>query len=583
MKTKEYVIFYAALLAALMSGCNNPSGSSPDEETQENTVEIGVGMGGNLTLTGGGTIYKDREPSRLTLRVSDEGWTGLAWSVDGRSLGTGESLTIRAADYAEARHTVALSGLRDGVSYGTAIPVLVTREWPAVTWTQTAEDSSLTAFDLAAWQGNKGPAETWSLSVLEQDTAYFAVRKPAGALISIQNPLGGEVRKAEPGETLDGSFADSLQDLFAVSPGADALFGEGECSFTLTVSEPGKQNKNVKVSVAVRPVLTGVAVFRRNSEGGLTRITVANVADHANTLYAGHKAASFPAWGIDFAQVQNLSTALKWLDSYAQSGTADIPAEYLIRVEADEAMPKTLLSCHMNGSTPLAEYVRIRVRGYGGERRITHDPLNIHTGHVQKEGGGMSAHEAFWSIGPVSTSSSYVPNHLEVRLENNVTIDAAAGTNPYFPYPFGGPLIGSMIHVSRGNTLVMEAGSKLTRFTVPPQFLNKPVTHMGTVARNYQFTAVVVEGVFELRGGELSGIKGEGNLVFCQTVYGSSPGKFYYYGGVFSGNKSNAEGSTMAEGNKVVVESDLVAISIADIDLVDPNLVNVTDDRFRGQ
>ncbi|MDR0668909.1 MAG: hypothetical protein LBF95_02405 [Treponema sp.] len=84
-----------------------------------------------------------------------------------------------------------------------------------------------------------------------------------------------------------------------------------------------------------------------------------------------------------------------------------------------------------------------------------------------------------------------------------------------------------------GNTLVMEAGSKLTNYT-----------QKGSV--NYDLTAVTVRGgVFELRGGEPSNITGRGNLVLCYEANSGIPaGQFIYDGGVFSGNT----GDTIAIG-----------------------------------
>jgi hypothetical protein len=452
------------------------------------------------------------------------------------------------------------------------VSVTIARERPAVTWTQTADDSSLTAFDLAAWQGESGPVETWALSVLEQPVMYFAARKPPTAEITVQGVTGGAVSKAGPGETLDGSVADETLDLFTVTLSGDPLFGEAACSFTLELTEPGKQPKTVKVTSAARPNLTGVAVFHRIADGSLARITVANAKAHANTLYTDHKDKGFPApglglsettgWGIDFAYVQNLSTALKWLDNYAQSGTGtDNMAEYLVRVEADEAMPKTLLTCRMNASTGiLAEYVKIRIRGYGGERKITHDPAKIDNTAVTKDSGGLSSNTAFLSIGP-KTNSYYVPNHLAVHLENNITIDAAGGTNPYFPYRMNDPRIVSMIAVSQGNTLVMEAGSKLTNY----KYISTYDPDYSYSSRMYDNTAVEIlkGGVFEWRGGEISKILGDGCIVLCnlETKFGDLPdGAFYYSGaGLMYGNTAD---------------------KIAMGDYWNPTLYDVTDPQF---
>jgi hypothetical protein len=144
----------------------------------------------------------------------------------------------------------------------------------------------------------------------------------------------------------------------------------------------------------------------------------------------------------------------------------------------------------------------------------------------------MPAHEAFLSIGPY-TNGTYVLNHLAVHLENNITIDAVAGKNPRFPNRFTDPFITSMIAVSLGNALVMEAGSKLTNYfyTITPLY------------PSYDQTAVYIlrGGVFEWQAGEISNILGHGNLVLCALADSGMPdGAFYYYGaGLMYGNTAD--------------------------------------------
>jgi hypothetical protein len=271
----------------------------------------------------------------------------------------------------------------------------------------------------------------------------------------------------------------------------------------------------------VRPNLTGAAVFHRGADGTLSRITAANAEAHANNLYATHKAAgTFPAWGIDFIGVINLSTALKWLDNYALSGTGpNDMTEYLVRVEQDEVLPKTTISCRLNVTTLLAEHIRIRIRGYGGERIITHDPMDDTSGYVRKEGNSFSTNEGFLNICHGS--------NLAVHLEKNITIDA--GTWTFYPAAGGLSYIKSIVYVGSGNTLVMEAGSKLANYT------NLPVENY----LHYDYTAVVVgdKGAFEWRGGEISNILGHGNLVYCYRNGSLQLGVFRYWGqGITQGN-----------------------------------------------
>jgi hypothetical protein len=385
-------------------------------------------------------------------------------------------------------------------------------------------------FDLSAWAGDGTPTENWSLNVMEQGEVYFAARKHSNTIINVTNKAGVYVSKARSGETVDGSTANSGMDIFTVSfSDPDAAFGEGAGSFTLEVSEAGRAvKKTVNVAIAVRPNLLGVAIFHRESNGRLTRITEENAGDHANSLYATHKAGTFPAWGIDFSTVANLSTALKWLDNYALSGNDPTDmAEYLVRVEQDEAMPKTMISCHMTNSQILAEYVRIRIRGYGGERIITHD-RSTDTGYVQKVVGSSLSHvQGFLGVGSLSTSGNYKPNYIAVHMENNITIDGEGGENTLFPSGESSPGINSMVSVSKGNTLVMETDSRLIRF--------KSSLSTGTFL---SFTPVYLEnGVFEFRGGEISDIlqPDDGNACIVSYSDNTTSRVIYYQNGYEGG------------------------------------------------
>ena len=358
---------------------------------------------------------------------------------------------------------------------------------PAAIWTQTQGDSAGVVFDLGAWTGQDSPNESWTLQAAEAETVYFAVRKAAAASITAVGQGADAVDQAEPGELMDGSRANELLAVFAVDT-SGAFFDPVEKRFTLAVSRGGQTVKTLSVTVKTGPNPTGVGLFRKGERGRWERITAQNVADHANSWYATHRSGGFPDWGIAIDDVTNLATALKWLDAYPRSGTPEQWEEYLVRVVADEALPKTTVSCYLNPNEALADYVRIRLRGYGAERRITHERTN--TSYVyQKDGSSYLPHgDGFLNIG-VKPNDYTGKNHLALHLED-LTIDAEEGADGNFPGSLG-PRISSMVYVGPNCALVMEEGSKLTGFN-------------GSGFSGYYPVYLYYYGRFELNGGALT-------------------------------------------------------------------------------
>ncbi|MDR0730657.1 MAG: hypothetical protein LBF63_03245 [Treponema sp.] len=528
-------------LFIMLGSCPNPV-EGPGE-TGGTSISIGFGPGGLVILREDGSnalegenlIWKDRDPSRLVLQLKSGGWTDISWYVDGNTKpeGTGPSITLEAFRYRETAHTLTFKASYNGVPQAAAIPFTITAHRAAdIVWTQTENDSSLTNFDLASWTGWGDSLETWELSVVEQPQVYFAVHKRPGQIITQGGTDGGRVRKAEPGITVDGSTADETLDIFTVDTG-DTLFAGGSRNFTLAVTEAGRtENKIVTVNIRVRPRPTGIALFYVENER-LTRITPGNAADYANTYYASHKAGTFPAWGMNFADVTNLATAIEWLNNYAKGGTAESWTEYLIRVEKDEALIKTAIHCY--GGMPFpelaADYVKIRLRGYGGERVLTHAD-NAENPLLEKKSENSSSGftrylymgYGFLNVGLQSGGSSNGLNHIALHLEENITIDAGGGTDQYFPGASGNN-IRSMVSVDKNCSFVMEPGSRLRNYAG---------VILATIS---DFCAVLVYkgGLFEMNGGELADIRCGINLVCLWD----NTSRFVYRAGTFSGNNSN--------------------------------------------
>lgn len=528
---KKLIVLFCAL-PLLLGSCPNPV---DDPQTGGTAISIGVGSGGLVVLREDGSnalvgenlIWRDRDPSRLTLGVRSGGWTDIKWYLDGANdpLGTGASITLEAFRYRETTHTLTFTALYNGAPQSAVIPFTVRALRAAdIVWTQTEDDSSLTNFDLASWTGWGDSLETWELSVVEQPLVYFAVHKRAGQTITPGGTDAARVAKAEPGAPVDGSQASETLDIFTVDTG-DTLFAGGSRNFTLAVTEPGKtENKIVTVSLRVQPRPTGIALFYVE-EGRLTRLTEQNAASYANGYYQAGA----------FTQVTNLATAIQWLNAYAKKGTPSSWTEYLIRVEKNEALAKTAVHCYGGMALPglAADYVRIRLRGYGGERVLTHDPASTDNPYLTKPGSDnigriFSMGDGFLNVGLHNTGSSgwFGLNHIALHLEENITIDAGGGLDINFPNMNSAPLIRGMVSVDKNCAFVMEPGSRLVNYEGSP--------YTSTISAT---CAVIVYdgGTFEMNGGELADIKCGVNLVFLNNTTAS----FVYRSGTFSGNNSN--------------------------------------------
>jgi hypothetical protein len=77
-----------------------------------------------ITLSKSGT--PSGTPATITLNA-DGSFSGIVWYVDGASKGSGTSLELKAADYAEITHSVTFTGWRNGTYLSSApIPFTVT-------------------------------------------------------------------------------------------------------------------------------------------------------------------------------------------------------------------------------------------------------------------------------------------------------------------------------------------------------------------------------------------------------------------------------------------------------------------------
>jgi hypothetical protein len=398
-----------------------------------------------------------------------------------------------------------------------------------VSYAQTKDNSARVLFDVDAWTEEEAE-EQWRLTVIEQGSVCFGVRKTPEQSIAVGGPSGAWVYQVPEGEAAEGSTAGAEFALFRVDT-AQILDG-GERSFTLTVTEPDKEPRTVQVSLEVEADLTqGVGVFFVGEEGRLVRITPENAETYANEAYVRDREANFErplygttnVWRISFANVLSLFDALIWVDQYAQGGSAEGFQEYRIRVEKDEAIIPVTLSCGATNDTNRADYVRFTVWGYKQERTITRDSFAPQTTHYSL--GNTSSAGALFCVG-------YHENkHIALRLGANITLQ------------------GTRLVVNPNSIVTLERGSKLTNSGseavwipssgggwAPPrtgvlEMRGGAITNCGYVmsialSGDYSYALGYPTKCFRFYSGTISGNGGD-NLILCSSPSSRLPYAYF--------------------------------------------------------
>jgi hypothetical protein len=220
--------------------------------------------------------------------------------------------------------------------------------------------------------------------------------------------------------------------------------------------------------------------------------------------------------------VDTLFEALTWVDQYAQSGAAGRYQEYRIRVEKDEAVIPTLLSCGRDedyfpyAKDNRADYVCFTLRGHGQERTITKVP-GIHAAEykIVSSGGGVNA---LIQVG-------YGSKHIALRLGENIRIDAQ---RDLYPGTAGAWDSGGwqywIIEIGPNSILTMEKGSTLANHsTIAVWAPNDGVS----------------KGLFELKGGTITNCGIAIELAGEYTdILGYTTKTFRFYSGSIVNNSS---------------------------------------------
>jgi hypothetical protein len=356
----------------------------------------------------------------------------------------------------------------------------------------------------AAATGIETANQRYYFSVTEQSAARFTVTKTQAQTLTLGGTDAAKVTRTESGTTVDGSTAGPTLEIFTLDFDDITRYFGGERDFTLTVSEEGKASKTVSITLAAEPDLSvpGCTIFTVTYPEGVETLTRVDAK-------------------IDETAVETLKEAIKWIDVQTASGTGDTAwKEYLVRLEKDEPIPSMGISCKD------ADYVKIRLRGAGTERRITHNGDTTRYHAIGTSGSNMG--NGLLNVG-YKYGSSTPPKHVALQIENNLTLD---GKHTGFINKGDGIDISGMVDVWKCCQFIMEEGSRITRYKA---------FHSGTTA-----TPVVLQesGAFFMRGGEISDTQfynDTGAIVYINVAVVSEKTKtkpvfFGKTGGVFRNN-----------------------------------------------
>jgi hypothetical protein len=376
------------------------------------------------------------------------------------------------------------------------------------------EDNSSDIYLLAkSPTGEDGAEQSYFFSVTEKDTAYFTVTKTAGQTLTLSGPAyeAAQVAAAVDGDAVDGTQPGDTLAVVTVNIDDDMTkyFG-GERNFTFTVSETGKASKTININLAAEPDLLdpGCTIFSVTyDEGGKETLT------------------KLDAKTAEGAPVDNLKDALIWIDTRTESGTVEVWKEYLVRLEKDEVIPRMGLWCEA------ADYVKIRLRGAGEERKIGHDGSfwTIHDSVYPGYNPGTNRNGGVLSVGG-NNKTKYVALHLE----DKATLDGSDMKSTEAEYG-----LYNMVSIFENCQFTMEEGSKIMRFTPHPA--------MGGAEHGTEGISVVVlynGGAFYMKGGEISDtvITSAGASVINVSAHINN-GKLIFHktGGVFKNTTCGGE------------------------------------------
>jgi hypothetical protein len=409
---------------------------------------------GTVAITGTLEVGEDLtvDIAKVTPNSGDFSYIWLRGDGQYEEIATAPTYTLTAEDAGKSIQVIVkVEGTSGDLSQTRGpVPLPLTAD---ISFNTTEDNSAQVTPDVANWTGAFSPRETWILNAGDQSPVYFTVSKTQNQSITVSGSHAAKVRQTVIGESRDGSIASAELEVFEVNTG-DILFAGGTKEFTLNIAEPGKAPKAVSVTLNIRPTLTGVAVFKV-LEDPTPKIAGDEILERIGGIKHFVQNESDQYFTEQDSPGENLLDALAWIDRNAED-----QGDYLVRVENDEALPTTYLSC-------LYREVKIRLRGYDQGRKISNNGLDTYTSFYVHEGWFYNNEEQFPSycpdlaeyfiaIGAYMSSDNGIraPMHITLQLEDQITLQGEGDQNTYE----------SLIYVAEGCTLIMLDGSTITGF-----------------------------------------------------------------------------------------------------------------------
>jgi hypothetical protein len=489
------------------------------------------------TLYGDNTVTLTTDTEGAKIYYTTDGTTPSASSAEYTApitAAVGGSLTIKAI--------AVKAEMLDSPVFEAAYTVILQTE--DISFVATADNSS--ALQAPAVDVVNETRQSWTITVKEKATTYFAVNKEAGQTITVTGTDADRVTQAANETTVDGSTAGDELAVFAVDTEKwdpvkriSTLFEGGEFAFDLEVVEDQLLPVSVGVTVKVVPDLTGVAVFTVEGEGDDKRLA---------------RAPDLPKWkGTADQKAVDLIDAIAWVDTnHDTDETGDV--EYLIRVEHNEQMPRVVISCRSKG------YTEIRLRGVGtptgGGWEISHDGSGLslaYSGSYDNDiyapnvlywqynnlYGVINLHDTTWNAGD---------GRLALALEDKVTLKGVGlEATPSTKY-------GSLVHVKQSYRFIMRNGSRVTGHNTDTANASYSVIYLDSPSVN-DIVYSAFSPMFKMEGGAI-----DNNKVFKNTSagYASSIIQFSSFrtavantvGAVFSWTGGQVEYNYRIEGNE---------------------------------
>jgi hypothetical protein len=342
----------------------------------------------------------------------------------------------------------------------------------------------------AGWDGT-GADQTWTLSVVEEPTAVFAVTKAASQSITVTGTDAPKVTRVADGAkggdgsvrvidmsagenhgkytgdttTYAGYTASSTLAVFSVDM-SDLLFDGGFDGgtetrvFTLEVAEDGKDSRTYAVNLDITlDEGTQTSIYHRTGAPGAYRyekVRDAALTDDDKLIVSRNNNNAFVAY--DKGPVKDLQNAFVWVDHHGEgagtwgsgtapagfaSGTTAGYSEYRLFLKQDQQIERIVFSFlnsratvqtgTIKDETDKRDHISIELYGAGvpgaTEKKITRvsEPIQNTTTRALNSESGNASGKALITLFRSSSNNLYTDKYKALVLGKNITLTAPAG------------------------------------------------------------------------------------------------------------------------------------------------------------